>query len=924
MTLNAGVNLMLNVGLGGRRDGPGQDGPGRDWNGSTQRGDGHNGWGDRGFGVGDRGNGLGLGKGGVDLNVNLNVGLGSTLGTASFGSMDANFARPNDEPTDADAVARLRRQSESVDLDSGRDSRSSVLPSRGPDRAGDAASATRTGAAPLPYGTAAGRPGEAGMATGGRSDGALAFSGSAGPTSAPGFVSASAPGAGGTAAAAAHSTWAPATSFAPASSAPAPSAPEPVAGGAIDRLVAALSDQPVPSSSGVGRPQGAGGDAAAAVVPQRTLGAPSVPVTAQIEPAIAARAQAGFGPAGAADPQAAASAQIPAAYFVEPAVRQTPAAQQPATQAAMPAQIVPAASAPPTAASAQSSPAHFVEPAARQTPAAQQPAAPRATMTQTQAGPIAALPTLVQAQAHAPVAPVQPVGPAPQQTAALQTAQAIASLPATTAQQSPTPVSPQQMMVAAPQQAPGAALRQTTITAPQPVATAAPDRASPVGPLAAAAPATGGAPVAQSAFAPVEPIAALGPRPAGEAFVARQIAAIEHVERTAGPAAAARELNGRVRDLPSGSAAQVLAGLQQTLGRAAENYVAGERVDRIERVDGALDASPSEIAARAAMARAGVDLAAALDAGAAEDSGAHVTKAVAQAIATSERAASERLIAFGEAVGFGAGLSLPFALIGALEQRGEHDAARSLETALAGGLARLLSRLTRAVDALSRIAGPVAFDWSAWRASGLSDQERERRLRARLASREGLTAEIDDALEAVETLGADMVRALERLSRWKARTPEVVAVWREATASRKTAFAIAQSLGAQHLVAQALAAGLRVDPPGTPDAFSFEQAQDLYGRFGFTPDGAAELACVSLARHVAVQMAGGWMRARRPRDPSSEAAFQRIARFLNGDCAPVDRHIETVTFADLDPEGERPVTLVGAPLLEKFELLEAA
>ena len=938
---------------GPRNDGPRNDGP-RDGGRDLGGGKGDFGWGEGGGGKG----------GGLNLNLNVNLAIGS-----SVASLTSDFLRPTDDSKDADAAARLKRQSESADLESGRDARNSSTGPRGAVGV-DGASAVRTvGGVPLnaPMAQAGGQAqtalgGQTGLGaqtgfgakTGfGAQTGAAVTGGPAGLTVSVG-ANAGQAGSGGMAATMTASP----SSIAP----PAAAAPAPVASGALDRLVTALTDQTATPPQ-AGRSQGAGGDALAS--PQQAQNRSAV--AAQTSVAVAPAADPSNAPRVRAEVslQAGPAQQAPAS---DPAARQSSFFQAPNAAPASPNPapngLVPVAQAQsqgpalpggptaglqvqigqnlPIASAQQPAPASALQPGQQiQLSAIAQPAGPaaapqHATPVQVAAAAqVSAQPTpqtgvqisVAQATAQQPTTAAGPTLTAQIHGAPPSSFSAIAPTASVTAQ---TPVErvapPSAIAPTVNVAAPPPVERVTTpsaiapLTAAEGVASVA--ATSAVAPAASGAPIVGIAPVnpvaQQSPLAPVEAVAPVAQRPAGEALVARQVAAVQQTERTEGPVAAVRDLTHRLREMPSVVAAQTLSELQPTLVRAAESY-AGQRV---ERVEGVLETAPRELP-RAAMARAGADLAAALDAGSADRSS-HVTEAVAKAIATTERSSTERVIAFGEAVAFGAGLTLPFAMIGALEEKGEHDAARQLEVALAGGLARLLQRLTKAVDELGRVAGPVAFEWSAWRASGLSGRELERRLRARLAMKSGLASEIDDALAAVESLGAEMARAFERLSRWNARTPEIVGVWREATASRKTAFAIAQSLGAQHLVAQELAPGLRVDPPGRPDVFSFEAARELYGRFGFDPQSAAELAEISLARNVAVGMAGGWIRARKGRDPSDEAAFARIVAFLKGDRAPSNRHIETVTFADLDPEGERPLTLVGAPLLDRYELMEAA
>jgi hypothetical protein len=443
---------------------------------------------------------------------------------------------------------------------------------------------------------------------------------------------------------------------------------------------------------------------------------------------------------------------------------------------------------------------------------------------------------------------------------------------------------------------PAAGMSVSTVPAPQPLA-----------------PGAGLAAAPQAGESPFQPMAPVGAQAVGEALVARQVIAVERIERTAGPASAVRELAERIRDLPADAASRVLSELGPTLGRAAEAMAS---TDRIERVAGLVDRGP-----QAAAMRAGAELAGALDAGALLGASGHVTQDVARSIANAERTTQERVLAFGQAVALGSGLALPFALVDAYGEKGDAGTAKTLETAVAGGLLRLLRRLQEAVGALGRRAGPLGFQWASWRAAGFGGPRLERRLRERLAGEARLVAAIDDALEDVDHVGGDMARALERLSRRPGLAPELSIAWRDITDDPKTLFAMAQSLPAQHMAAQALAAGLRVEPPGTPDRFGVEQAEAFFTTLGFEPARAAELAAVLKARHEAVQSSGGWMRARRPRDPSDEPAFRRIADFLSGQRAPANRHVETVTFADLDPDGERTITLIGAPLMSRLGLM---
>lgn len=841
---------------GGHNDGPGKGG--RD-GGKGDNGN-HNGW-NKGDGAGVGLNvGLNVGVGGLNVGVGLNIGLGG------FGASGASLTRPNDEPTDADAVARLRRQSESIDLQSGRDAHTSAFTARGAPSSGQAGPA-------VPVGPTIG--GDAGLAGG--------FGAPVGKVGVGQGGGAAQTGVGGGPAIGLASGFA-----APAGAQPAVPGAAPMAAASLDRLVTALVEHA--PQAGPAR----GPAVADAATPQRAF---ATPVPAETAALAAQRAT------GETAPGLSGSALAGTDPTTRWAVAQTPAAV--AQAAAGPAAAAPPAS--PTQPTPMTVPQTAPGTAPQTSPGAQPPGPP-----------IELAPAARQGQAVPPEAMRQPSIVAAAPPAQTGPAQAAPAAPPPSAQ----PVMAQPVAAHSTAPLPSAVEAPALAYAPASQQAAAASVASQVGPMAVfAAPAAPVPAAASSPFQPVEPIAALGPRAAGEALVARQIVAIEQIERTGGSTAAIREVGARVRDLPADTAAQVLTGVQPVLARSAESM---SSTQRIERVNGILERSTQEVSSHAAMARAGTDLAAALDAGGLLGASAHVTQDVARAIANGDRSAAERAIAFGEAVAVGAGVALPFALIEAFDEKGDGETARRLETALAGGLARLLRRLTEAVDALSRSAGPVAFEWAAWRAAGLPAHELERRLRARLAGREGLVDEIDDALEAVDRVGTEMVRALERLSRWTARTPEIVAVWREATASRKTAFAIAQSLGAQHIVAQALAAGLRSEPPVAPDDFTIEAARRLYESFGFAPGHAAELGEISAARHEAVQMTGGWMRARRPRDPSSEAAFARIVAFLSGCCAPSNRHIETVTFADLDPDGERPITLVGAPLLERFDLMEAA
>lgn len=868
MTFDVKVNL--NAGPGGPGGGHGlhHRNPGQQANEGFDGGRGHgNGLAlGRGDGPGNAaGSGAGFGLG-VGRGLGAQVGVG--LGVEGLAPGTLNL-RPNDEPMDADAVARLRRQAEGVDLQSARDVRSSTAPARSAEAPGQAGPAAATGLqargdAETHAGARAGRNGAP------AGSGAAVGSGAGtGVGTAVGFglgADPRAPGRG------------------PATAGTA----------ALDRLVTALVDpaKAAPAQRGP-TPDGR---ANAAV-----LGASAVPEASAPRKRMAA------------PPAAADSAPAMATVRSEPT--------RPAGAMSAPGR---AGASPGTAAAAALS-----SPVATGTPT--QPPASALTRATPEA------PAMVRDPAQLPPASAVQATDAPKAADRSATQVAVGGPPVAGPQPAITPQQPGAQQQAVSSQAPDAARQ---IAAPAAGQTAAPGMAitaaSPpaaldCGPQASYAAALAGemAPSTRGASVDahfVSPVAAVGPQIGGQPqlarqTIARQVVAVEAVERAAGSAAAIRELGARVRDLPSDATAQVLSAVQPTLGRAAESYAA---TPRIERVNGILERSAQEVSSQASMVRAGADLAAALDAGALQGASSHVTQDVARAIANGERLTAERAIAFGAAAAFGSGLALPIALIEAFDERRDGETARALETALAAGLARLLRRVAEAVEALSRVAGPLAFEWAAWRASGLSGAEIERRLRARLAGREGLVREIDDALEAVEIAGADMVRALERLSRWTSRTAEIVAVWREATASRKIAFAIAQSLAAQHVVAQALAAGLRTEPPGAPDDFTIVAARRLYETFGFAPGAAAELAEVTAARHAAVQMSGGWMRARRPPDPSSEAAFARIVAFLNGQCAPSNRHVETVTFADLDPEGERPVTLVGGPLLERFELMDAA
>jgi hypothetical protein len=415
------------------------------------------------------------------------------------------------------------------------------------------------------------------------------------------------------------------------------------------------------------------------------------------------------------------------------------------------------------------------------------------------------------------------------------------------------------------------------------------------------------------AFAPVAPVTAEGQRAAAETIVARHVSAIAQADRVDGAQAAMRELRARVRMMPTGSAAEVTAMSSETIARAARSFGSGQPIERIERVTVGEREAPG-------LQRMAADLAAAVDSGSSHPQGAHVAKEVAQAIANAERMPLDRLIAFGSGVAFGTGLALPLALIDAYRERGDRDASDALEAALIDGLGKLMRRLAEAVRALARSSGPVAFEWAAWRAEGVAAPEIEKRLRARLSGEAGLLDEIDAALAAVETAGLDAVNALERLSRWGGGSPTLLDMWRSATSAPETLFAIAQSLSAQHVVVQRLLPGLAQEPEEQVGAIDAEAARSLYASFGFARPEIEILTDVTLARHTVVQMGGGWMRARRARDPGSEAAFARLLAYLEGLGTPENRHIETIGFADLDPEGQRPETIAGAPLMQRLEL----
>ena len=471
-----------------------------------------------------------------------------------------------------------------------------------------------------------------------------------------------------------------------------------------------------------------------------------------------------------------------------------------------------------------------------------------------------------------------------------------------------TPNAPSQVAAA-----PGAGQLGGIASMPGQLLGAQPPSASPINIIGQSSIVVAAASQGDPAFAPVAPVTAEGQRAAAETIVARHVSAIAQADRVDGAQAAMRELRARVRMMPTGSAAEVTAISSETIARAARSFGNGQPIERIERVTVGEREAPG-------LQRMAADLAAAVDSGSSHPQGAHVAREVAQAIANAERMPLDRLIAFGSGIAFGTGLALPLALIDAYKERGDRDSSDAIETALIDGLGKLMRRLAEAVRALARSSGPVAFEWAAWRAEGLAAPEIEKRLRARLSGETGLLDEIDAALGAVETAGLDAVNALERLSRWGGGSPTLLDMWRSAASAPETLFAVAQSLSAQHVVVQRLLPGLAQEPEEQVGAIDPEAARSLYASLGFAKPEIEILTDVTLARHTVVQMGGGWMRARRARDPGSEAAFARLLAYLEGLGTPENRHIETIGFADLDPDGQRPETIAGAPLMRRLEL----
>lgn len=200
MTFNikAGVTLgqgNLGVGIGGV--------PGN----GHGNGHGHG----REFGKDGNGNAFGAGVG-VNIGA-LDIGVVMGIGGLT-GSLGAATTRPNDEPTDADAVARLRRQSESLDLQSGRDVNTSTYANRGTQDA--------RGGQPVAAGTGPGAAATAfaGSQTGGSQGGQISVGVTLGGGAGNGF-----------------------------SAGPAPASPVPVSTGAVDRLWTALADRSTPQAA---------------------------------------------------------------------------------------------------------------------------------------------------------------------------------------------------------------------------------------------------------------------------------------------------------------------------------------------------------------------------------------------------------------------------------------------------------------------------------------------------------------------------------------------------------------------------------------------------------------------------------------------------------------------------------------------------
>ncbi|MFC3691174.1 hypothetical protein [Chenggangzhangella methanolivorans] len=602
-----------------------------------------------------------------------------------------------------------------------------------------------------------------------------------------------------------------------------------------------------------------------------------------------------------------------------PETTAAPATQTPARTSAAPPASLPAGPASPPQ---QSGPANtLAQPPGGQAPAAQPPGAlqPAAQL------PAALVQTATQAAAAAtqiaanaaqlnPAAPAPPGAAAAQAAPGAQLAQPTGATPTSGLTSQPAiAIGVQPGGPASGLQQPAAPPSGLNVSGP---ASLTPPPQAPVtmighASIVAAAQAQG-----DSAFSAVAPIVAASARSAGESVVSRHVATIAQTERTEGPAGATREFRARARDLPFGSAAEISKGSQPTLERAARTLSnGGAAVERIEGVAGMLEKGAPNAAKMFA------DLASGLDAGAADGRGAHVARDVAQTIANGERMTPERMIAFGQGVAFGTGVALPIALVDAYRGRGDGETADQIATAILQGFGKLLRRVGDAVAALARRVGPIGFDWAAWRASGLEGQDIEKRLRARLSGSLGLLEEIDAALEAVDAAGHDALNALERLRRWSGTSPGLRDAMNAAAASPELVFAIAQSVGAQHVVVQIVVPGHDREPPERADApFDREAARRFYAALGFDPDAAEMLAQVTLVRHTEVLMGGGWMRARRTRDRTQEAAFARLVAYLEGRGVPANRHIETITFADLDPDGERPETLTGAPLMRRLEL----